>query len=316
MVTRDRFEGCLLGLALGDAVGAPREGGPLERLLWRFIGTTRRGEMRWTDDTQMSLDVAESLLSHGRVEPDDLAARFAAGYRWTRGYGPGAARLLKRIAGGTAWEQANRSVFPEGSFGNGGAMRSPVVGLFFAGRQHDLAQAARRVARVTHAHPLAEEGAVLIATATCRAALGEHGLSVFDAAAATCAREAFQKRLAPARGWLAATNAFPTADEVRQQLGNGISAHESCVTALYCALRFIDAPLLELLSFVASIRGDVDTIGAMAGAVWGAANGSARLPGELLSKLEQRERLARVAAQLHARCAERDAGPSAPAGSA
>lgn len=58
-----KFNGCLLGLALGDAFGAPREGGPLERLLWLLIGKTRDGCRRWTEDTQMSLDLAESLIA-------------------------------------------------------------------------------------------------------------------------------------------------------------------------------------------------------------------------------------------------------------
>jgi len=101
--TRDRFEGCLLGLALGDALGAPHEGGLLERCVWRLIGKTRQGEMRWTDDTQMSLDLAESLIAGGAVDPDDLARRFAGSYRWSRGYGPGAARILKRIGRGADW---------------------------------------------------------------------------------------------------------------------------------------------------------------------------------------------------------------------
>ncbi len=309
MLTRQTFEGCLLGLALGDAFGAPHEGGPLERLVWRLIGTTRHGERRFTDDTQMSLDVAESLLAHGGVEPDDLARRFAAGYRWSRGYGPGAARLLKRIAGGATWQAANRSVYPDGSFGNGGAMRAPVIGLFFADRPEALVEAARVSARVTHAHPLGEAGAVLIATATARAALGARGVAVAEAAAAACDLEPFQTRLALARDWLASTTATapPTPDAVRQHLGNGISAPASCVTALYCALRFIDAPFPDLLAFVASLRGDVDTIGAMAGAIWGAANGAAGLPESQLSRLEQRERLASVAARLQTMCAARGA---------
>ena len=310
MPTPHAFEGCLLGLALGDAFGAPHEGGPLERLVWRFIGTTRRGERRFTDDTQMSLDAAESLLAIGRVDPDDLARRFAAGYRWSRGYGPGAAKLLKRIARGAAWQEANRSVYPEGSFGNGGAMRAPVVGLFFAGRPEALVEAARVSARVTHAHPLGEAGAVLIATATARAALGERGASVAEAAAAACTLEPFQTRLRVSLDWLASTKTMapPTPAEVRQHLGNGISAPASCVTALYCALRFIDAPLAELLAFVAALRGDVDTIGAMAGAIWGAANGVAGLPESLLSRLEQRDRLASVAAGLHAMSEARGSG--------
>ncbi|MEM7263089.1 MAG: ADP-ribosylglycohydrolase family protein, partial [Planctomycetota bacterium] len=134
-VAVDRFEGVLLGLALGDAFGAPFEGGLLERWLWRWLGTTRSGEVRWTDDTQMSLDLADSLLTHGEVNQDDLARRFAASYRWSRGYGPGAAKLLKRIARGADWREANRSVFRDGSFGNGGAMRVPILGVCFAAQQ-------------------------------------------------------------------------------------------------------------------------------------------------------------------------------------
>ena len=152
--TRDRYEGALLGLALGDALGAPLEGGVFERLVWRLIGRTREGRMRWTDDTQMSLDVCASLIEHGAVNADDLAQRFAHSYRWSRGYGPAAAKLLKRIARGTAWHEANRSVYREGSFGNGGAMRAPVVGLAYAARPAALPTAAQDCARVTHAHPL------------------------------------------------------------------------------------------------------------------------------------------------------------------
>jgi len=78
MTTRDRFVGCLLGLALGDASGAPYEGGIPERLAWRVIGRTAEGEMRWTDDTQMSLDLAESLVAKGRIDTEDIARRFGA----------------------------------------------------------------------------------------------------------------------------------------------------------------------------------------------------------------------------------------------
>lgn len=298
MIHRDRFTGCLLGLALGDALGAPFEGGPVERLLWRLIGKTRRGEMRWTDDTQMALDLAEFLIAHGRVEPDDLAHRFAASYRWSRGYGPGAARLLRQIRRGRDWRQANRSVYPEGSYGNGGAMRSPVIGLFFASDQHQLVEAARQAACVTHAHPLGEEGAVLIAVATAHASLGESHAAILQAVVQSCTVECFTNKLALAGDWIN-SDALPTAREVRQQLGNGIAALDSCVTALYVAMRFLQSPFIEMQAFVVSIGGDVDTIGAMAGAVWGAANGATQLPGEWLQRLEQCTRLVAIAADLH-----------------
>lgn len=72
MAVEDRFSGCLLGLALGDALGAPYEGNPIERAVWNWLGKTKQGKRRWTDDTQMSLDLAESLLAEGGLNPDRL----------------------------------------------------------------------------------------------------------------------------------------------------------------------------------------------------------------------------------------------------
>ncbi len=300
MTPRQQFEGCLLGLALGDALGAPFEGGPFERLLWRLIGRTAEGRIRWTDDTQMSLDLAEALIANGRVDADDLARRFAAGYRWSRGYGPGAAKILRRVGRGADWRQASRSVYPEGSFGNGGAMRAPVVGLFFAARPSELREAARLSAGVTHAHPLGVEGAVLVAVATATALTTDDPFEILQAVAAGSQSPAYNERLGLAGKWLASDEA-PDAREVRHRLGNGTAASASVVTALYIALRHLDAPFLDMLSFVRSCRGDVDTIGAIAGAIWGAASGMAGLPRELLPKLEQYERLKEVAVALRER---------------
>ena len=59
---KDKFIGTFIGLSLGDALGAPFEGGLIERFLWKFFSKTPTGKMRWTDDTQMSIDLAESIL--------------------------------------------------------------------------------------------------------------------------------------------------------------------------------------------------------------------------------------------------------------
>ena len=65
----ERFQGSILGLALGDALGAPLEGGLIERFTWQCISVGTRTKLRWTDDTQMSLDTAESLLANGSLDP-------------------------------------------------------------------------------------------------------------------------------------------------------------------------------------------------------------------------------------------------------
>lgn len=298
MPDADRFTGCLLGLALGDALGAPYEGGPLERALWRLIGTTRAGEMRYTDDTQMSLDLAESLLEHGGINADALALRFAGSYRWSRGYGPAAGRQLRAIRRGVPWQQASRAVYRDGSLGNGGAMRAPVVGLYFHADPARLADAARRSAEVTHAHPLGIDGARVVAVATAAALVECEVLRVCDAAAGETSAAEFGGRFAVARAWLAA-DAAPSPREVRARLGAGMTAPTSCVTAVYLGLRFAGRPFEDLLAFVAACRGDVDTIGAMAGALWGARNGARRLPVQALERLEGRAHIEAVARRLH-----------------
>ncbi|MBW1809930.1 MAG: ADP-ribosylglycohydrolase family protein [Deltaproteobacteria bacterium] len=302
-MTKDKFEGSLLGLALGDAIGAPLEGGPVEHFVWGLIGKTRKGELRWTDDTQMSLDLAEGLVAKGGVDPDDLAQRFAKGYRWSRGYGPGAAKLLKRISKGADWREANRSIFPDGSYGNGGAMRVAPVGLFYSARPEQLVKAARQSARVTHAHPLGIEGAVLVAAATAKAVTSKDPGQILQAAAEHCELDPFVQRLAIARAWLDSGQVPPTKD-VSQQLGNGIAAARSCVTAVYIAAQFLGESFVEMQGFVAACGGDVDTIGAMAGAIWGAANGAATLPADDLARLEQRERIQALAVALYGRSAD------------
>lgn len=300
----DQVEGCLLGLALGDALGAPFEGGVAERLMWWIIGRTRSGEMRWTDDTQMSLDTADSLVATGQVDADDLAARFAASYRWSRGYGSGTAKVLKRIARGAGWADASRAVYPDGSYGNGAAMRSPVIGLYFS-LSPNLVDAARQAAVVTHAHPLGVQGAVLVAVAVARLTQGDTVDAVLARAREVCDLAAITSRLDIAKEWLDSGSKVPPS-EVRARLGNGIAAAESSVTAVYVALRFRTATYLDMHRFVVALGGDVDTIGAMAGAMWGAANGATQLPAEELSRLEQRERIRATARHLHKRIAVRD----------
>ena len=292
------MRGALLGLALGDTLGAPYEGGPLARGLWVMLGRTPDGLPRFTDDTQMSLDLAESLLACNGLQQGDLARRFAASYRWRRGYGPGAARLLRRIRAGMPWQQASRSVYPQGSWGNGAAMRAAVLALWPYPGLADLQQAAEQQAEITHAHPQGMAGAVLVAVAT-RALMHPqaHAAQALAAVQAHVPEPAFAPALQQAAQWLAQGDA-PTPRSVARTLGNGITARTSCVTALYLALRHLDKPFEALLRFAIACRGDTDTIAAMAGALWGAWRGASALPA---LRLEQQNRLERAARQLQRR---------------
>jgi len=121
-----KFRGALLGVAVGDALGAPFEG----------AGTVRRrdlerlerepGPLRYTDDTHMTIGMAESLVERRGFDGAHMVAVFARNFAaepW-RGYGAGPPQVFRLIERGVPWDQAGRALFGgSGSFGNGAAMR-------------------------------------------------------------------------------------------------------------------------------------------------------------------------------------------------
>ena len=87
---RQRAMGALVGAIVGDALGAPFSGTPAGAYTAKFPSSvlTGTGEMvdggEWTSHTQMALLVAESLLSCGGIDADDLRARGLGGSPLTR----------------------------------------------------------------------------------------------------------------------------------------------------------------------------------------------------------------------------------------
>ena len=75
MASKNKYIGCFLGLAIGDAFGAPFEGGFIERLLWKVIGKTKDGKQRYTDDTQMSIDLANSFIKNNDINQEHLQGK-------------------------------------------------------------------------------------------------------------------------------------------------------------------------------------------------------------------------------------------------
>jgi poly(ADP-ribose) glycohydrolase ARH3 len=104
-------------------------------------------------------------------------------------------------------------------------------------------------------------------------------------------------RLKVAASWLSNSTKVD-AKTVAKELGNGIAAIQSCVTAIYIALAYREKTFNELMAFTIKVGGDVDTISAMAGAIWGAMHGVGALPSEALEQLEQCERLRELSRDL------------------
>jgi len=123
---------------------------------------------KWTDDTALALEIVAELREHERILPDSLATRFCARYRKepARGYG-GAMHSLLPILTAQNWRASAQELFDgQGSYGNGSAMRVPLLGAYFADDLDLLCEQARLSAIVTHAHPEAVAGAIATAVAT------------------------------------------------------------------------------------------------------------------------------------------------------
>ena len=162
----------LEGLAIGDAFG--------EMLAYNCAAARQRVERGlmggpWfhTDDTEMALGIYEVLRSHGRIDPHELALRFAERFRKEpeRGYGTMARVILRKILSGEDWRHVAAAAFGgTGSMGNGGAMRVAPLGAYFADElDSGLRGEAVLSAAVTHAHPEGKAGAIAIAVAAALA---------------------------------------------------------------------------------------------------------------------------------------------------
>lgn len=180
----DRFRGCLIGTALGDAIGllveksGPEEAAAfLEEGYWtggiraavREHGNIRFGQ--YSDDTQFSRELMLSLAECGGWDPADFARRVAALFAEGRVVGAGGSsrRAAQRLIDGVPWHAAGE---PAPMAGNGAAMRAAPVGLFFADPAR-AAAVAREQGSVTHADPRSLDSAAVVALAAWVAA--RHG---------------------------------------------------------------------------------------------------------------------------------------------
>lgn len=299
MINPNKYSGCFLGLAIGDAYGAPFEGGPIERLLWKAIGKTKDGKLRYTDDTQMSIDLASSFIQNNGVNQEHLATVFAENYHWSRGYGPSAAWLLKKIRNGANWKDVNRVKFKNGSFGNGAAMRAPVLAMCLPDDIEKLNEDIIKSSEITHAHPFAIEGAKLIALTTCAALHDWPTGAVLEALPTWCRLNEYQTRVTFCIESIQALDEVQ-AHVLKNRLGNGIAALQSTVTAVYFALKYREQSYNSMLAKIYKLGGDTDTIGAMAGAIWGAFNGCDAIDKSTIKCVENAAKIIELSEQLSA----------------
>uniref|UniRef100_A0A7C3SJA8 ADP-ribosylglycohydrolase family protein n=1 Tax=Desulfobacca acetoxidans TaxID=60893 RepID=A0A7C3SJA8_9BACT len=302
---RSKFQGCLVGSAMGDAIGELAFLFPAKDALVKAIEDTE--VLRYTDDTAMALGLAESLAQRGTLDQEHLGRTFHRNFQkepW-RGYASGPPTIFRMVqATGISYVEAARRLFGgAGSFGNGAAMRVAPVGLFFR-HSPELYEMAAASAAVTHAHPRGQDGAAVQALAVAQA-VGLDPQNPLPTKAFLTKLLAFartpelQKKLRLLQGLLSRKT---PATEAARILGRSVAVDESLPFALFAFLTHPHS--YEDCLFCAVLHGgDRDTLGAMAGAVSGAYLGLEAIPLRWQDKLENRPLLLEAALSLLTRSA-------------
>jgi ADP-ribosyl-[dinitrogen reductase] hydrolase len=293
-IALDRSLGALLGLAVGDALGASVEGRTRDSYprLRDFEASAAHGleAGEWTDDTAMALCLGDSLLAARPFDPRDLLERFCRWYRFgenaARGQGIGISErtraTLEAFEGSGRIDAAASAV----NAGNGCIMRLAPVAIM---HRYDVGEAERVATAQALATHTAEEAvaATVLFSGMLVAALSGGDVETALARSPSASHPA----LADLAG-----GAFRT--KHRDEISSAPRAVDTLEAALWCVARAetFESAVVEAVN----LGGDADTIGAVAGQLSGALLGASAIPERWLEGLHARERLAEMARRFHA----------------
>ena len=319
-----RAHGALAGLALGDALGMPtQEMSPeqIRAVYGRIIGLVDADASQpyapgmpagsVTDDTEQALLVA-SLLVRGRgsssgratLDADEFAHALLA---WEdsmieRGsldlLGPSTKAALERVRAG----EDPLSVGGAGTT-NGAAMRVTPIGIAVSTEDPEtFAEAVWSSCRVTHATRQGFQSAALVAAAVSMG-IDAPASSAADVVALLWEAVSYVEALPLHGGWtpepdvlaatrralqLASTPASSSLELLVEQIGSSVASAHAIPMAFALLAR---DPSPQALLDAANLGGDTDTIGAIAGAILGAAAGVGVFDGRALAQVEEVSRL-------------------------
>ncbi|MEK7780913.1 MAG: ADP-ribosylglycohydrolase family protein [Verrucomicrobiota bacterium] len=299
------FGGVLLGTAVGDSLGLPSEG-MSQRIRARWGGVWRHrflfGRGMVSDDTEHTLFVAQALLTH----PDDPNA-FQRCLAWKLRFwllglpaGIGLATLKAILK---LWVGISPTRSGVWSAGNGPAMRSAIIGVYFADDPVKRRAFVSASTRLTHTDPKAETAALTVAEAAAWAVNQNEPIEQWLTRLSIlgCDEEWLNICQKLADAMTSEKSVVEFADSLGLQKGVTGYAYHSVPVALYAWLRHRD-DFRKALESALDCGGDTDSVGAMVGAIMGAQGGKQSIPPELITGIAEWPRsvllLEQVAAKL------------------
>jgi ADP-ribosyl-[dinitrogen reductase] hydrolase len=283
---QERVIGCVLGMALGDALGAPFEfrrrreiPDPLPVFERRWMGLPPG---QWTDDTAMARNLCRSLAERGSLDTDDVSRRHL---EWLATDPPDVGNLTRRVLGGIrdgVPDAAKRYVSergPEISAGNGSVMYCAPLGAFRAVRPQLLVAEAPALSAITHWDERCRTACLAVTLAVAALVRGERHRTAVERAVETVLDREGGEELE-----------YLVAEAGRARPLDGPDMGFTLFTAgIGLQVAAEGVPFEEALRYVVSLGGDTDTNAAVTGGLLGALHGREELPGAWLEKLVDRQ---------------------------
>lgn len=261
----------LLGTAVGDALGVPFESMLINNpdlMKWdgKTFGASRYHQLKagqYSDDTQMSIMVAESLIENKGFNPADLSARYVD---WivsgaARGYGKTTLSAVQNLQAGKSWTESG----VVGSYGNGTAMRAAPFGVFYRNDLTSLIEVVKVDSAITHISEDAEAGALAIAIAAYYACNRDTD-NLLDKISVHLPDSKVKKTVSSLDSLLNSHDITPA--QALRVLGTRADVRQTVPSALYCFIKF--GSYHEAIVTAIRAGGDTDTTAAIVGALFGA----------------------------------------------
>ena len=305
----NRFGGCLLGLAVGDALGTTlefREPGsfdPIDDIIGG--GPFHLDPGQWTDDTSMALCLAESLIQcvgfNARHQMELYVRWYKHGYLSSNGYcfdiGNTVSGALERFI--RTGEPFAGSTDPLAA-GNGSLMRLAPISMFYASRLSDAVEYAAASSRTTHGCAEAVDACRVFSYMLVHALRGANKETILQAP------------VEDIQGIWQGSSLCESIDEVaigsyRHREPPAIEGSGHVVRSLEAALWAFDKTdsFREGALRAVNLGDDADTTGAIYGQIAGAFYGEEGIPAEWLDRLTMLHEISAYADALHEFATER-----------
>jgi ADP-ribosylglycohydrolase len=299
---RERYHGCLLGLAAGDALGttlefaAPGTFTPITDMIGG--GPFQLAEGEWTDDTSMALCLGESLLACGGFDVHDQMDRYRRWYR--EGYmsstgqcfdiGNTVCRAIQAFE--ATGEPISGSTDPQ-TAGNGSIMRLAPIPLFFLQDPETALKRSRDSSKTTHGAPAAVDACESLGCLLIGALQGAEKAELLRADFSPT--EAWQpgRLCEPVQAIIQGSYKAKVPPQVR---GTGfvVDSLEAALWAFSESSSYEEGALLAV-----NLGDDADTTGAVFGQLAGAYYGAHAIPAQWRERLAQRDMIEGMADRLH-----------------